>query len=154
MAKRQSRTILLIFITLWFLIAFFRTFFNLSKLITEEPRWYFLSTEEKKEKQFGEMHLFFRFAQKIVPPRSNILLYTENGMAYYLSRYYFYPTTVIWGERQFTEWNNDINRNYTYVLYFLPVNELSDTVMVNNITYKKLKVFKYNNVEAGSIYIK
>lgn len=155
MAKKQLKTVLLLLFACWIFFAFARTLFNLSKLITEEPKWYFLSNEQKKEKQFGEKHDFFRFVQRNTTKNSNILLFTNDGMTYYLARYYLYPTTVIWGERQFTEWGDDINRDYGYVIYFPYLKrEAKDTISVNNRKYYKQNEFFYNNELRGVIYKK
>lgn len=156
MALKKIITFLLSTLLLvWLITASVRTAYNLSKLITEEPKWFFLTTEQKKEKQFGEKHHFFRFVQKYVPPNSNALLYTSDGMVYYLARYYLYPTTVIWGERQFTEWKNDINRNYDYVLNF-PVTDAftKNRIVVNNVEFTKRHEFIHLNSVKGTIYKK
>jgi len=155
MVKKQKKIILLLILFLWAFIAFGRTIFNASKLITEERKWVFLTDEEKREKQFGEKHLFFRFVQKNTDSNSNILFFTNDGMAYYLARYYLYPTTVIWGERQFVEWKNDINRNYDYVMYYPYLKTtLPEKITVNNTQYTMLNKFFYNNTLRGIVYKK
>jgi len=155
MVKKQKKIILLLILFLWAFIAFGRTIFNVSKLITEERKWVFLTDEEKREKQFGEKHQFFRFVQKNADSNSNILFFTSDGMAYYLARYYLYPTTVIWGERQFVEWKNDINRNYDYVMYYPYLKTMPpEKITVNNTHYTLLNKFFYNNILRGIVYKK
>ena len=142
-------------LSIWLGFSLTRTIYNFSKLFTEETDWYFLTTEQKKEKQFGEKHLFLRFVQNYVPENSNVLLYTNDGMVYYLARYYLYPTIVIRGETQFSEWGNDINRDYNYVIYF-PENKktFQDQITINNTSYRKINEFKYSNTLRGVIYKK
>lgn len=148
----MRKTIATLLLTLCISIALTRTAYNFSKLATEEREWYFLTDEEKKEKQFGEKHTFFRFVQENIEKGSNVLFYTNDGMAYYLARYYLYPTTLIWGEREFTEWGNDINRTYQYVLYFPSNKTMPNSITIRNIQYKKLTEFKYNKSVRGVIY--
>ena len=155
MGKRNFKFVLLILIGLWIVLTFFRMAFNFSKLYTEETRWIFLNDEQKKEKQFGERYVFFMFVKENIKDKSNIILFTNDGMAYYLARYFLYPTTVIWGERQFTEWGNDINRTYSYAIFYPTTNSLyEEKKIVNGITYTKLKEFKVKGSTKGIIYKK
>ncbi len=151
-----SYYLLLILLLLWIGISFARTFYNLSKLGIEERKWYFLTDEEKREMQFEDRHRFFRFVQVYTKKGSNILFYTHDGMAYYLGRYYLYPTTVIWGENQYAIWGNNINRNYSYVMIY-PLNrgkQVKDVFLFENIIYKKLVEYKVENSVKGVIYKK
>lgn len=85
---------LILLIGLWTLIASLRTLYNVTKLFTEEKQWFFLSDEQKKEKSFGDLHTFYRFAESHTPLNSRILFLSPGGKAYYLGRYYLYPRKI------------------------------------------------------------
>lgn len=150
----KKNKILSFIILLWIGIALVRTLYNFSKIITEEKNWIYLTTEQKKEKQFGDRHLFFRFVKANIPSGSNILFDTNDGMAYYLARYYLYPTTVIWEQRQFSEWGNGINRNYNYVINYPITSEIKNNIVVNKSYYKRYRIYIVGNDVRGIIYKK
>lgn len=85
---------LLILISVWFCLAFLRTFYNVSKTYTEEREWISLSDEEKRNKIFGDLHTFFRFVQKNTKEGSRILFLSPGGKTYYVGLYYLYPTRI------------------------------------------------------------
>lgn len=153
MGKRNFKVYLIILVGLWTILVFARIILNISKLYTEEKSWVFLTNEQKREKQFGEKYVFLKFATENMVANSNIVMFTDDGMVYYLARYFLYPTTVIWGERQFTEWGNDINRDYSYAIFY-PVKRpiLGEKKIINGISYTKLKEFKVKGLTKGIIY--
>ncbi len=155
MGKRNFKVFLIILIGLWVILSISRIAFNISKLYTEETHWVFLTDEQKREKQFGEKYVFFKYIKESIKDHSNILLFTDDGMAYYLARYFLYPTTVIWGERQFIEWGNDINRDYSYAIFY-PVKRpiLEEKKIINGISYTKVKEFKVKGSTKGIVYKK
>src|SRR2546430_8926145 len=105
---------LLLLLLSWIGISLVRTAFNLSKLATEERHWYFLSDEQKRALEFGDLHYFFRFVQAQTKSGGEILFFTDSDEAYYLSRYYLYPTEVI---RRYQPgiWNPNYS-SYTYYM--------------------------------------
>lgn len=155
MGKRNFKVLFLLLIGLWILLVFSRVIHNISKLYTEETHWIFLTDDQKREKQFGEKYVFLKFVNEKVNSQSNILMFTNDGMAYYLARYFLYPTTVIWGERQFTEWGNDINRDYSYAIFY-PITNPSYTnkKIINEVTFTSFAEFKVNGLIRGVIYKK
>lgn len=155
MGKRYSKILLLLLIGLWTLLAITRSLLNISKLYTEERHWISLNDEQMREKQFGEKYNFLTFVKSVIPPHSNILLFTTDGMTYYLARYFLYPTTVIWGERQYTEWGNDIVRNYSYAIFYpLTSQNISNVKTINNTNFHNIKEFRTNGKLNGLIYKK
>lgn len=84
----------IILISVWTIIASLRTLYNFSKLFTEESQWFFLSDEQKKEKAFGDLNTFYRFAESHTPLNARILFLSPGGKAYYLGRYYLYPRKI------------------------------------------------------------
>lgn len=87
---------LFIIIVLWIVISVGRTFYNFSKLFTEEREWYNLSDQQKKVKLFGDLDPFFRFVEKNTSPKDSILFLAPGGKAYFLSRYYLYPRRIFY----------------------------------------------------------
>lgn len=83
-------------IILWFTLSFARTFYNISKIFTQERAWVILSEEQKREKLFGDLHNLFRFVEKQIPEGSNIVFLAPGGKAYFLGRYYLYPRKLKW----------------------------------------------------------
>ena len=86
--------LLLMLVFFWFAISLLRTGYNLSKVYTEERAWIFLSDEEKRNKIFGDLHIFFRFVQKNTKEGSRILFLSPGGKTYYVGLYYLYPTKI------------------------------------------------------------
>lgn len=88
--------LLLILMSVWFVIAFLRTSYNVLKIYTEEKAWISLSDEEKRNKIFGDLHTFFRFVQRNTKEGSRILFLSPGGKTYYVGLYYLYPTKIIY----------------------------------------------------------
>ncbi len=147
--------ILLFLLTFWILIAVSRTFYNLSKLYTEEKNWYKLTNEQKRGKFFGETHYFLRFLDSNTSNNSKILLFTNDLKTHYLGRYYLYPAKKIIGEHDYFQWypKKDI---YDFIVVY-PVNDslLIQAKKTSNISkFKKIATFKGKEGRIGVIYKK
>lgn len=94
--KYIVRKILIVLILFWIALSVLRLSFNLSKLITEEQEWLFLSDDEKKSKIFNNYYNLNKFLLINTRSKSKILLVTKDGMLYYYSRYDLYPREVYW----------------------------------------------------------
>lgn len=150
---KNSTKIIAIFISFWIAIAVFRTLYNFSKLATEEREWYSLSSDEQREKDFGDAHNFFRFVQTRTKTGSNILFYSKDTKAYFLGRYYLYPTKVIWGEYQHELWGDKIARDYDFLMIY-PVNEIESEITNDKITYTLSSIYNEKSTPKGAIYKK
>ena len=137
--------------SLWIAIALFRTLYNFSKLATEEREWYSLSTDEQREKDFGDSHNFFRFVQTHTRENSNILFYSKDTKAYFLGRYYLYPTKVIWGEFQYELWGDKINRDFDYLMVY-PTDEVRSEITNDKVIYKLSSIYNEKSTPKGAIY--
>ncbi|SRR5258708_34681691 len=144
---------LLFFLCLWISIAISRTGYNVSKLITEEKKWYGLTDEQKKALQFGDLHYFFRFAQTHIKSGTTVFFITDNNEAYYLSRYYLYPTEVV-RKNEPGLWDPQ-NTSYAYYLLY-PANH---TLLLQEArhdlflkTYQKIATYQGTHGEIGIIY--
>lgn len=76
---------------IWIALSIFRTFYNLSKVFTEEKNWIFLSDEQKRERIFKDLHKIFRIVEEKTDKNSNIIFFSKDKKEYYLGRYYLYP---------------------------------------------------------------
>lgn len=145
--------VLLLLLLLWLIIAVSRTVFNVSKVFTEERAWYGLTYEEKREKQFGDIHHFLRFVETKTEKNSEILFFTDDLKAYYLGRYYLYPTKVI-GENELI-WDPNANY-YDYILIYPKTKALTEQANEeSNIqSYKEFAVYKGISGKEGVLYKK
>jgi hypothetical protein len=147
--------ILVLLLLLWIGISVVRTFYNASKLVTEERKWYFLSDEQKRALEFGDPHYFLRFVQAHTKEGSNILFFTDDSQTYYLSRYYLYPTKRMGRPESFL-WNAK-NISYDYYMIY-PANHMqllkepASRPDVNK--FKKIATYHGKNGEIGIIYKK
>lgn len=153
--KIKIRKILLFLLAFWFLISTTRTFYNLSKLYTEERNWYGLTNEQKRGKFFGDTHYFLRFLDSHTINKSRILLFTNDLRTHYLGRYYLYPAKEIIGEHDKFLWypEKDI---YEYIAIY-PVNSALITQAKNssNIAkFKKVSTYKGKEGQIGILYKK
>lgn len=147
--------ILLLILAIWLSIALLRTFYNFTKLVTEEREWYYLSDEEKRAKQYGDIHYFLRFIQDNTKPSSNIIFITDNPKAYFLSRYYWYPTKRVGYFEDFL-WDNKMLIYDYYVIYPSNHKHLNDIVNKRKDikNFKKIATYKGMNGEIGELYKK
>lgn len=105
-------------IILWIAMSFIRTFYNISKIFTEEKEWMVLSDEQKREKLFGDLHNLFSFVEKQTPEDSSIIFLAPGGKTYFLGRYYLYPRKLKWVKSP-----NSVNSilslgSYSYILMY------------------------------------
>lgn len=105
-------------IILWLAMSFVRTFYNVSKIFTEERTWIMLSDEQKREKLFGDLHSLFRFAQKQTPASSNIIFLAPGGKTYFLGRYYLYPRKLKWVKNTEEVYRISSSKEYSYILMY------------------------------------
>ncbi len=89
-----TNKILLGLLIMWISFSFFTIFFNAIKTLTEEKQWLFLSSEQKKEKIFGDIYLFFAFINKNTPAHTNIILYPHTEELFYFGIYNLYPKKI------------------------------------------------------------
>lgn len=155
MLKMVSSKILLFLFLAWIGIAFVRTGYNASKLFTEERAWYGLSDEQKRAKQFGDYHYFFRFVQTHTKSGSNIMFFTDDNEAYYLARYYLYPTKRMGIGESFLWSDTSIRYDY-YMIY--PANHKNIYSQLANKpqfkTFKKIALYHGLNGNIGVLYQK
>lgn len=152
--KIKINEVLLLLLTLWIFISITRTFYNLSKIYTEERNWIGLTDEQKRGKFFGDAHYFLRFLGSHTSDKSHILLFTNDLRTHYLGRYYLYPAKII-GEHDTFLWypKKDI---YDYIVIY-PANPslIKQAENSSNITkFKKIATYKGGDGQVGILYKK
>lgn len=113
-AKSLVVVLFLLLLALWFFLAFLRTGYNFSKVVTEETTWLSLPDEEKRIRMFGDTYSFLKFVEQNTPKTSSIVFLAPGGKAYYLARYFLYPRmiTYIKNPEQITQIIDKNNFNY------------------------------------------
>ncbi len=91
---RISKKLLFITICLWITIATLRTFYNISKLYTEERKWLALSDDQQRVALFGDIYRAIKIIQEKTPGSAQILSLSPGGKTFFLSRYYLYPRKI------------------------------------------------------------
>lgn len=147
--------ILLFLISFWILIAAFRTFYNFSKLYTEEKNWLGLTSEEKRGKYFGDTHYFLRFLDSKTTENSTIFFATYDLKSYYLGRYYIYPGKKIYGIHGLLEKRGKL-KDYDYVAIYSSDPKLFDQTrgLINMNDYETIATYSGKNNDSGIIYKK
>jgi hypothetical protein len=147
--------LLIVIISLWIVIAAFRTFYNLSKLYTEERYWIGLSNEEKRAKYFGDIHYFLRFLDSKTSKGSQILFLTNDLKSHYLGRYYIYPDKELYAGHDLLK-GREKKKNYDFIaIYPTSPTLLNQTKKLVNLNdYKKYATYKDNNGQTGVIFTK
>jgi hypothetical protein len=155
MDKNRFISALLLTLVIFFIvISISRTFFNLSKLITEREL-YGLTDDQKRALEFGDLHYFLRFAQNHTKSGTTILFITDSNEDYYLSRYYLYPDFIT-RPNQPGLWDPQYT-SYTY--YFIyPANHANVALAAkHSIKTSKVKLiatYLGKDREKGLIYTK
>ena len=99
--KTNSFPVLLFFLFLifWIIISVGRTFYNVSKVATEEKVYIGLSDTEKRIKIFGDKYKMILFVKDKTNPSDNIIFYVFDTdlfwNMYFLNIYYLYPRKVV-----------------------------------------------------------
>lgn len=134
--ERLANTFLILLLSIFILLAGFRTVYNLFKVFTEEVSWIQLSDYEKRKKLFGDIYDFFTVINSKTEKDAEILFLTTDIRMHYLSKYYLYPRRItvvrIDKEQQF-----DANK-YEYIAVFVN-NDKSAKVMIGNTNAAKFK---------------
>jgi len=113
MKKNKTNTFyirfFLIVLFLWIFISLGRTFYNVSKVVTEERAYIGLSDTEKRVKIFGEKYEMILFIQEKTKPSDNIVFFVSDTdlfwNMYFLNIYYLYPRKIT----NLSDWNEFTN---------------------------------------------
>ncbi|OGH19477.1 MAG: hypothetical protein A3F31_01955 [Candidatus Levybacteria bacterium RIFCSPHIGHO2_12_FULL_38_12] len=124
-------------IVTWVCISIIRTIYNVSKIVTEEKDWIFITEDRKREKIFGDLHPFLKFVEKNTPQNSSILFLSSGGKAHYLGRYYLYPRKLMYVASQKKISAVLKNCSCSYLLIY----------QTNDSTHNKNKSFSWPSVQ-------
>lgn len=83
-------------IVLWLVISILRSFFNISKVFTEDWPWIFISDSQKKSILYGDSYPLAACLNKNIPGNNTALFISDDGMLFYLTRYLVYPVKLYW----------------------------------------------------------
>lgn len=100
-----SKKISSILISTWIVLAFLSVFYNGVKISSEIKEWGSLSDFQKRQKIFGDKYDFIIFIQNHTKEQEQIIIFSQDPMTFYLSRYYLYPMLVYWAKDK-----NDLQR--------------------------------------------
>lgn len=89
---------------LWIVVSILRTFYNFSKVFTEERRWIALTDNEKRVKEFGDIYNFFEFIGRNTKTNDSILFFFSDKKFFagtsYLGIYFLYPRQIYFSQFQ------------------------------------------------------
>jgi hypothetical protein len=132
--KSTLKIVVIFLILIWIPFNGMRTMYNLSKIYTEEMAWIRLSDEEKREKLFEDRYIFIQMIDEETKISDSININSQDGMVYYLARYYLYPKKIYW--------NSQVRTNY-YATF--DKNNISESVM-NRTVVRKVKGKEFKGV--------
>lgn len=142
---------------LWFVLSLARTFYNFSKIATEEKDWLSFSDDQKRSKIFGDLYDFLRFVEVDTRKGSDIIFYmpdlTIDGRLYYLGNYYLYPRRIEITDSLTYLAKRLSNNSIDYVISYYKKNrwdegELSGLLKKGTVNKKLFK----GKINLGSIY--
>lgn len=127
------------------LLAFFNVIYNAINTISEVRIWVPLSDDQKREKIFGESYDFSVFINANTTKDANILLYSDEGMPYFYSRYYSYPRHIYWYQNKDEYVRSKYPKKFDYVAVY--------NMNIPLEGYKKVATFSVKNSRViGSLY--
>lgn len=88
--------LLLVLLGFWFLFSVMRVGYNAGKFLLEDWQVLLKTDQYKKEVTYGDYGTLAAVISKESPKDQQIYLYTSDGKAFFLTRYFVYPKKVIW----------------------------------------------------------
>ncbi len=104
-------------IGLWFLLSIARTAFDFVRIIPEEKEWHGLSYDQERFKLFGNDYALIKLMKKYIANKSYIIFISKDGEAFYLSRYYLYPSNMLFVQSPIDLRNINTKKYSTIVEY-------------------------------------
>lgn len=136
------KNIIVIIIIFWIFLAALRTFYNFSKIFTEEGRWIRMSIDEKKGKLFGEEYVYYAYLSKLLTNDSRVVVFSDDAKPYLIGRYQLYPMYVV-HVRSYQSLKDEIRRRPTDVVMLYKLSEM-EIKNVEKIIGKKSTKFSEN----------
>lgn len=137
-SKKVRENIIFALLLLWVIIGVLGVVYNTRKGFFEIREWGFLSQEDKKHKLFGDYYAFYKFL-KANSNSEDIVLFTNDPMAFFLPRYFLYPQRIYWisYEKDFLSKLTQ-SKNETFFIYDLDF-DLKDHIVVATFSAKSKK---------------
>ena len=91
----QKQTLFFLLVCIWIGLSLLAVSVNAMRFVTDYREWGVLTDTQKRQKLFGERYTFSILMNEKTNKNAHILFYTDDEMAFYISRYYLYPKTII-----------------------------------------------------------
>jgi len=140
----------------WFFVSFFRTFYNFSKVYTEERQWMFLSDDEKRSKTFGDIYNFLEFIGENTKTHDSILFFFSNKKYFagtgYLSTYFLYPRQIYFSQFKKDTISIINSKKFDYIVLYWTNNDNSEVqnyFKENSSKLKTVNIYESKNTKGG-----
>lgn len=152
--KKIYQAIICIVVSFWLVLSVVRVGYGYLKIYTQEKDIIFLSDEQKKQIQFGDLHNFYTFVNTHTESNSKIAFLSPGRKAYFLSRYYVHPRKIYYAQdTQSLEYIMKAKKIDYIVVYQTPDKELNENDSMQwQIQYKNPKTVYKKNKNIGYIF--
>lgn len=139
---KYIRTISMLILILWFSLSCFRVLINFVNFIFQDSRLLFMTTEKKKQEQYGDIYNFSKFIEQKTDQGSIILFQSQDLRNFFLLRYFTYPRKIY----AFTAYSMNRYKGTVYA-YFIIYNNKSGNIQQNiDINDNKYKyIYTYHS---------
>jgi hypothetical protein len=80
----------------WISISFTRLLYNVIRIGSEEKKWIQYNDSQKREELYGDVYDVIQYINMHSSSVKSILIISEDGKPYFVSRYVLYPRLVYW----------------------------------------------------------
>jgi len=132
-----------VLISLWAILSAINVLYNFTKSYSELKQWGGKSDYVKRKMIFGDLYDFVLFS-KISTAGKDYIYFSDNDMAFYLSRYFVYPQKIYWDNNK-AEINETLkSNNISYIVTLNKEISLNNFVNIAIFSTKgfKSKVYK------------
>lgn len=142
MKRSKSDIIGLIILTVWVITSSVSVLCNLLNIPREYRVWGGLSDRQKRQKIFGSVYDFAIFI-KDNTKGEDVLLFSKNDMAYFLSRYYLYPQNIYWNQDEKKLLDLAKSMKFRYVVSYDDRLKIKGYQKINSFSSQKSKDYGY-----------
>jgi hypothetical protein len=114
----KSFNVLFYYLLILFLLIFSvgSVAYNSAKIFSEYNEWGRLTDFQKRDKLFGNFYERYLFINNHTPNSAKILLYSSDGMEYYVLRYYLYPKKIFYTTSKDEFVSQAMSKQYVYMV--------------------------------------
>lgn len=113
--RKLPTTILSVLLISWLLLSVGRTFYNVSKLFTQDKHLFFLTSAQVEREVYGNLYVLKNELLQVTKKKS-ILILGDDGGLYFFLRYLLYPQKIYWVNN--TSFEDESKRPWEFV--FIP----------------------------------